>query len=123
MKKFVLFSVVWMLIAFNQSVVAHSRLVHSSPADNESLTTSPSALHLEFNEDVRLLSLVLVGETQGEVSFGFQRNRQATDIFHFDLPNLADDAYRLTWTLLGADGHRVSGVVNFSVASEDERGS
>jgi|GEM_PF-1336787 len=118
MKKLLTFVLLWLLLATVQTVSAHTQLVFSTPAHQAQLSTPPPVVHLEFNEDVRLLSLELVGDNSGTVDFGFQRNRAATDVFHFELPTLADDVYHLTWTLIGADGHRVSGVVNFTVASE-----
>lgn len=105
----------WFALALTNIAFAHSALVFSSPANNAQLNEAPDAIHLEFNEDVRLLALELSGHEQGEVAIDFQRNRQATDVFHVNLPALADDVYTITWTLIGADGHRVSGDIVFTL--------
>lgn len=105
----------WAALALTNIAFAHSALTFSSPGNNAQLTESPEAIHLEFNEDVRLLALELSGENQGDVDIDFQRNRTATDVFHVDLPHLYDDIYTITWTLIGADGHRVSGTILFSL--------
>ncbi|EGN74800.1 uncharacterized protein, copper resistance protein CopC-like protein [Idiomarina sp. A28L] len=107
----------WFALALTNIAFAHSAVVFSSPANNSQLSEAPDAIHLEFNEDVRLLALELSGMEQGDVVIDFQRDRQAKDVFHINLPDLADDIYTITWTLIGADGHRVSGDIVFTLSS------
>ncbi|TRW48881.1 copper resistance protein CopC [Aliidiomarina halalkaliphila] len=111
--KMTLVFVLWFAGALMQSAQAHSQLVQSIPANGDRLTSSPSALHLQYNEEVRLLSVELVGNEHGEIDIDFRRARRANDHFRISVPELESDDYTITWTLIGEDGHRVSGTILF----------
>ncbi|RUO35758.1 copper resistance CopC family protein [Aliidiomarina sanyensis] len=118
MKKMLVLIVVWAVLAVTSVAHAHSRLVSSSPEDGAHLASAPSMLHLQYNEPVRMLSIELEGDVEGAVDINFSRSRQQNDHVEVALPDLADDRYTVTWTLIGQDGHRVSGTVSFTVATE-----
>ncbi|WP_194756393.1 copper resistance CopC family protein [Aliidiomarina indica] len=105
--------VIWAFLALAQSAQAHSQLVQSTPANGDRLTSSPSAIHLQYNEEVRLLSVELNGHEQGDIDIDFRRTRRANDQFRISVPELESDDYTITWTLIGEDGHRVSGTILF----------
>lgn len=113
-----IFITLWAVLAVTSVVHAHSRLVSSSPEDGAHLGSAPSMLHLQYNEPVRMLSIELEGDVEGVVDINFSRSRQQSDHVEVALPDLADDRYTVTWTLIGQDGHRVSGTVSFTVATE-----
>lgn len=103
----------WFAGALLQSAQAHSQLVQSTPSNGDRLTSSPSAIHLQFNEEVRLLSVELAGNEHGEIDIDFRRTRGTNDQFRISVPDLENDDYTITWTLIGEDGHRVSGTILF----------
>ena len=69
---------------------------------------------LTFGEDVRLVKVELVGDS-GAVDAGFTPKAEAAKMFHVPVPALAAGAYRVNWSILGADGHTVSESFRFTV--------
>lgn len=93
---------------------AHSSLTASMPGSGAEVS-SPEKLSLTFNEPVRLLRLTLVHGANHNIEFGFQPVTAAQNEFSFELPALMSGAHTVTWTVIGADGHTVSGNFGFSV--------
>lgn len=105
-------------------VLAHTPLMFSIPAQDAVLKESPKVVMLHFGDPVRMLSLDLTKANQS-IEFGFNRNNEATDHIEFELPALQPGSYEFAWSAIGADGHRVSGVIAFQLdpdASETSPG-
>lgn len=98
-------------------VLAHSALTASLPG-NEAVVSSPEKLELTFNEDVRMLRLTLVHGPSHNIEFGFQPSTAAAKTFSYDLPVLMLGEHTVSWTVIGADGHTVSGDYKFSVSAD-----
>lgn len=96
-------------------LLAHSALTASSPG-HEAVVSSPEELTLNFNEDVRMLRLSLVHGASHNIDFGFAPSTEAMASFSYDLPDLMMGAHTVDWTIVGADGHTVSGSFNFVVS-------
>lgn len=102
-------------LAFPFSVSAHTELHHSVPKANAELPTSPEILELGFAKKVRLLKLNLFGSEKNKIDFNFQAAKQVNDVFTYDLPGLEQGKYRVEWSILGGDGHRISKEFSFTV--------
>jgi methionine-rich copper-binding protein CopC len=100
---------------------AHNYLIASSPAEGETLTTLPETFFVTTNEDL----LALGGSTAG---FAFQIVDTAGT--HYEtgcvtvegptvstVPRLGDPGdYTVRWQVVSADGHTVSGEIDFTWA-------
>jgi len=101
---------------------AHTVLTESVPENGSSLAQSPAAVLLGFNEDVRLLKFV-VKANEVEIPTGFTPSSEAASQFSVKLPELQDGHYNITWTVLGADSHQVSGEMAFMVGNMSGHGN
>lgn len=103
-----------MLLAGPGLLQAHTGLESAVPADGAVLHAAPATLALNFSGDVQLLKLDVAGADQ-PVALAFQPSGTAAKTFSIPLPALAPAAYMVSWTVLGADGHRVAGNFGFTV--------
>ncbi len=98
----------------------HVRLVGSEPAHGETVREPPDTLRLEFSEgvDAALADFVLHGPS-GETRVLTPRGAPGDPrtILAAGHP-LGSGAYRLDWRIVSADGHPVSGRVDFVVRAE-----
>lgn len=95
---------------------AHASLVKTEPTDGAMLQQSPSRFLLAFSEPVSPLVLTLVRpDGTPERLTSFRSDGQTLDI---DTPQpLGNGTHVLSWRVISADGHPVSGSVLFSVGS------
>ena len=100
--------------------LAHGELSSSAPG-HEAVVTSPEQLVLNFNDEVRLLRLSLVHGASHNIEFGFSPSTQAQPSFSYDLPELMMGTHTVEWTIIGSDGHTVSGTYNFVVSEGGEQ--
>lgn len=100
----------------------HTKLVKSVPAKDSTVSTSPEALQLWFNERIELsISKVqLVGPDQKAVPLAAltrDDSRKDPPVVARLVTDLADGAYVVNWTAASADGHAVKGSYRFFVKS------
>ncbi|WP_148449254.1 copper resistance protein CopC [Paenibacillus tuaregi] len=100
---------------------AHAYIVKSTPAANEALDQSPDTVTIVFNEAIeKVFHSLTVTNTAGE--------RVDLDNSHIDdnnparldaglKKNLPDGIYTVSWRVVSADGHAISGVIPFIVGS------
>jgi methionine-rich copper-binding protein CopC len=62
-----------------------------------------------------LLKLDIADSAGTAQTTGFKASAESASIFSIPLPALAPAAYLVSWTVLGADGHRVEGKLGFTV--------
>lgn len=97
--------------------LAHAALEEATPSDRSVLDSAPDAVTLRFNEPVTLPSgglRVFDAEAsridQGTIDVG------GPETIAVDLPDgLPDGGYVVTWRVISADSHPISGVVTFTV--------
>lgn len=111
--KAVMLAVVFMVPA--GKALAHGELSSSSPG-HEAVVVSPEQLVLNFSDDVRLLRLSLVHGASHTIDFGFSPSTGAQRSFSHELPDLMIGAHTVNWTIIGSDGHTVTGEFNFVVS-------
>lgn len=111
-----------LLVLLNGTVLAHTALTESVPAQGSVLNASPEQIQLSFTEEVRLLRLdVVTALESGEekVDIGFAPDSSANAEYSVPLPALSPGNYRVDWSVMGADSHAVQGTIAFSIGSED----
>jgi methionine-rich copper-binding protein CopC len=103
------------LIAFAVTAHAHAHLLTSSPAADSVITTSPPALVLNFSEAAQLAALSIQKGSDPLQKLKPPRTDAAAQI-SVPLPPLTPGVYTLTWRVLSADGHVVSGALRFTLS-------
>lgn len=99
---------------------AHTALVGSDPADGAALTTSPSTITLEFNENIGSTTQVAVIAPDGTAV-------KVTGVKAVDnkvTANVADvgqrGKYAMSYRVVSADGHPVSATLSYDVTTGTE---
>ena len=100
-------------------LLAHARLVRSTPADNARLTTLPTALSLWFSEtpELRFTKIQLVDSAGAPIALGKVASIPG-DAMGLRVPitgSLANGRYMISWRTAGADGHLTSGKLLFTI--------
>ena len=104
----------------SMSVFAHTGLTSSLPADNAMLMKSPEVIEVTFGNPVRLVSLS-IANTKGEpVETAFKPSMEASDTFSYNLSMLMPSTYKVSWTIMGDDGHKMKGDFSFMVHAMDK---
>jgi methionine-rich copper-binding protein CopC len=104
--------------AFTPVVYAHAKLEASSPQADAVVTTAPKQVRLQFNEPLEFaFSKVRVMNQKGAA---VELSRIAADqsnpnVLIASLPALQVGAYRVQWTAVTRDGHKVKGEFSFRV--------
>lgn len=96
---------------------AHSALVSTDPADGSTLRTAPTAVTLTFNEDVKgQFSKVIVTDPEGRQVA--EAATVAGPVVSARLPaGLVDGRYRVVYSVVSADTHRIAGELHFTLAT------
>jgi methionine-rich copper-binding protein CopC len=96
---------------------AHDVLLSSSPAADETVSERPGQIVLTFNNDLLdSTQAVIVADGAGQkVAEGAPTIAGPTATFALPTP-LGDGAYRVTWSVVSSDGHRIDGAYGFTVA-------
>lgn len=98
------------------AAVAHDQLVSTSPAGGEVLTTAPTALTLQFSDDVLDLSQAVVltlpdGSTRDDLAVTVTGPTVTAT-----LPaDLVSGAYGVAWRVVSSDGHPIEGTFAYTV--------
>jgi copper transport protein len=97
---------------------AHDTLLQSSPADGVTVTGNPEQVWLYFDQtarvtghSVRVLDAAGREVDEADAREGDKSNQVVTDL----RPGLAAGAYTVSWQVVSADGHPVSGAYTFGL--------
>ena len=98
---------------------AHTALVSSNPKSNAMLTKSPTSISITFNEDLikisgKNVSKISLSSTLGAIKLGPITINKGT-ISAPIIKTLPASKYKVTYRVVSADGHPVSGSFNFWV--------
>ncbi len=97
---------------------AHTKLVRSNPAANATVKTPPRTITLTFNERVvpafSKFELTMPAHRM-EVPVTTTVSRDGKRIVGTVGSRLMKGSYKITWTAAGADGHRMTGDLSFTV--------
>jgi methionine-rich copper-binding protein CopC len=101
---------------------AHAELLSADPAPGTTLSASPAAIRLTFDEPLVAGSgVVLYAGTFNPVA-GLTSTLDGATLHTTLAAPLAPDTYTVQWTAITADGHAVDGSYQFAVASPPPRG-
>ena len=104
-------------LAVTGPALAHTRLVGSNPAANAKVS-SPRTITLTFNERlVPAFSKFELSMPDHDMTVPVQTSvsRDGKQIVGTVASPLVKGSYRISWTAAGADGHKMTGTVNFQV--------
>jgi copper transport protein len=107
------------MLATSAPAGAHARLLTTEPANDAVVDTSPSHVRLRFSESVETaFGAVRVYNAQARRvdAGGAERSRDNEALVGLD-DRLARGTYTVTWRVVSADGHPVSGAFVFHVGA------
>jgi copper transport protein len=107
---------VMLAVVFATPAAAHAELVSISPANGAQLTTPPTEVRMTFTERVNLIDggIRLIDEDGRTVRARDPSVNGRT--VSWPMPaELPDGSYVVTWRVVSADGHPVSGASSFSI--------
>lgn len=113
-----IFALIFLIsLLFAGELYAHDdiELISSSPSNNEMLMKSPDNLVLVFSKEVRLIKLKLSSSKGENIKFGFKPAKSKMVKYQWTLPTLKPDTYKMSWSILGDDGHKMKGSQGFMV--------
>jgi copper transport protein len=101
------------------TIALHTELISSTPAEGDSLTTSPPELRLVFSGPVEpALSLIRLVTADGAQLEFEPKSEDEGRVLVARLPGLANGNYTIEWSTVSVDGHKVEGRLTFQVARE-----
>jgi copper transport protein len=105
------------VLATPAALLAHARLVRSSPAANDSLAVTPTALSLWFSEkpEVRFSSIQLLDSGGSPVPLGQPASIAENGLSLSITRALGPGTYSVAWRTAASDGHATSGKFSFRV--------
>ncbi|MDN5559634.1 MAG: copper resistance protein CopC [Ruaniaceae bacterium] len=95
---------------------AHDQLIASSPAEGEVLSESPALIELEFNAEIIDASPAMI--IQDDAGETIDQPVPTVDgrFVRAPFPEIAAGPYRLNWSVVSSDGHRIEGTIAFTLA-------
>jgi methionine-rich copper-binding protein CopC len=103
------------MVLMTSNVFAHAGLKSSAPKDNAMLMSSPKALQLQYTKAVVLAKVTMQDKQGAEVDIDFKPTTKASNRYDISLPALASGNYRVSWTVMGSDAHKMTGDFSFMV--------
>lgn len=112
------------LSALAPAALAHDALVSSNPVAGSVVATAPASIELVFNQDIKnfqpKIAVTITGHDPVEIVPTVNGPRVTADLTSVDLPgrDSADPvSWRVGYRIISADGHPVTGLLDFSVGS------
>jgi copper transport protein len=101
---------------------AHGSLISSVPANKSVTAKSPSQVHLVFSEPIESsMSRLILVTAEGSRALTAIQDPRNVNALVAGLDSLGDGNYELRWQILSADGHAVSGTIQFGVGDTSAR--
>lgn len=94
--------------------MAHSPLETSVPANDETLTSVPDEIVLDFRGNIRLTRVVVTQEAQ-EADLDLDGFKGFVSDVRIPMPSMGAGTYQIEWRGLGDDGHPMNGTIRFTV--------
>lgn len=105
-------------LAMSSAARAHATLETSTPKANEIVKVAPKQIRLQFNEPLEMAfsSVKLIDAAGAAVApLHVALAKDSPKSMVATLPAIASGAYRVHWTALTRDGHKVKGEFAFQV--------
>ncbi len=114
MKRLTLFSLVFFLL-FSLKTFAHTGLETSSPQDGDIITEALEQITLTFETKIEQGSTFELNNSIGE-TIAVDKITLSENQLNGQLAKpLENGEYTIQWNIIGADGHPIDGILNFSV--------
>jgi len=111
-------AIVAVALGLPSGAAAHAVLVSSTPVDGAVVTTSPASIELVFSERIAQVgaSVRLLGPDGAPIALATPEvdQRRLTALVEGDVD---EGTSTLAWSIISADGHRISGALAFAVSS------
>lgn len=117
-KRVVALATMTIATAFGSNALAHARLEASSPKAGAVVGTAPREVRLQFNERVEpAFSKIKLVDQTGKIVEAAKVDLDKSDprVMIATVPVLGSGRYRVQWTALTRDGHKVKGEFPFQV--------
>lgn len=119
MKKSIILTILFLFV-FSPTVLGHSGLSSSSPANGEVVKGELASISLMFNTTVEKTSIIkIINEDGVEVPIEEIIIKQNEMIGNFVKP-LEEGEFTVNWKIIGADGHPIENTFSFSVELSKE---
>lgn len=105
-------------VLFSPAVQAHTRLESSSPQANAVVAAAPKEIRLQFSEPLELpfSKVKLVGPKGAAIAPSkIAIDKANQKVLVASMPALGSGQYRVQWSTVTRDGHKVKGEFNFSI--------
>ena len=112
------------VVALAAPASAHAQLVDTVPSAGAVLDKAPSVAKVRFNEGVQVKAdgLQLHDASGDRVDAGAVRRTDGGRQLELPLGSLRDGGYVLTWRVVSADGHPISGGVTWRIGQSSQVG-
>jgi methionine-rich copper-binding protein CopC len=108
------------LIVASRPAAAHTELISTTPADQQTVSRAPAAIVLTFDESVLAMGTqVVVTGPQGPVQVGAPEVTDSTVSQNVQGGSPAGQ-YTVAWRVTAADGHPLSGTFGFTAEEASE---
>jgi copper transport protein len=106
------------VLTFPAAAGAHANLVSTEPRNGAVLSSPPSVARFVFDDDVRVVSgMRAIRNGGGSVLAGKPRIERGRILVVPLRSGLADGDYTVLWRALSEDGHKLAGVIAFSIGA------
>ncbi|MEM7188859.1 MAG: copper resistance CopC family protein [Pseudomonadota bacterium] len=102
-------------IAAPATVLAHSTIGATVPADNTALVNAPEQLEFTFAKKIRLTRVTVTDADGDLVDVDLSDHKVFDTMFAFPVALEGTGAFKVEWRGLSADGHIMNGSFHFSV--------
>jgi copper transport protein len=107
--------------ATDGTAAAHAELASATPSEGSMLTTPPSEVELVFTENVgKPAALAVLDSSGNELEGGELQVVDDTMSRTYDPASFGSDVYTISYQVVSADGHPISGSLTFMVHGEGE---
>lgn len=124
-KKLAIWLLLLLLSASPGQALAHSTLLKADPAPDSKLDSPPAQVSLTFNErlEKELYGITVVDQRGHSVTNNKAVMSEDQRQVNLRLPKLSDGIYTVSYRIISADGHPVSGSYVITVGQPQEGGS
>ena len=111
--KHIMFTAMVSLWATN--AIAHSPLEATVPANEATVSKTPSEIVMDFKGAIRLTRVSMTQDNQSSVNLDLDAFRGFASNYAIPVPTMGMGIYLIEWRGLGADGHSLKGSFSFTV--------
>ena len=101
------------LLLMSSIASAHTGMQSTFPKNGAVINQVLDAIDLNFSGPVKLLKLEAKGSDGALLQLGIPTQTEPTKQFKIPLADLKNSTYKVSWTYMGADGHKIKGGVSF----------